>query len=446
MDAVDLTIGWDEMDRVLMDATPSDGETSGYDDLMAELDAGGAAPFAADDGADNSAWEPFSADEFGDAPVAAAPVSAPIEVPALADEVVAVAQVANMSPVDPNADLDLGLPEIWGDLEEDLISAIPSPQPSGYTELLRHVDNEELAGLADVYDDEIDTLVNPDSSGDPLDFEALLSVTSRDGTAELRTIEPVEETPIATAMAARAEPVVDDAEFDLPAFVWADDPADSLQASATPDQAEARELDVELGEIEPFSFNDFFAEDVESTPNDVVAADSQYGDLADVFAPEPHVAPVPVDIPVAVPTSMTEEVEAPTPFDWSSVIADEPASVMAAAAIQIVPVEEPEAWASESTRWPTFIGHTSDLIDREPVGLFDRMRSRKRDLQADGTVVVDRTITVQAPAASISDDQFDEIVRPGARPRLATVDGFAVNHEPVEVHALNLNPNADSTD
>jgi hypothetical protein len=444
---VDLTIGWDEIDRVLQEATPSDGDTSGYDDLLAELDAGGAAPFAADDGADNSAWEPFSADEFADALTGAAPV----EVAALSDEIIGIVPSANTWPVDDNVTMDPNSSESWGDFEEDLISAIPSPQPSGYTELLRHVDNEELAGLAGLYEDEIDPLTNPDSSGDPLAFEALLSVTSRDGTAELQAVETIADSVPVAPLAAKSESTFDDIDFDLPAFVWADDSAYAVPAQAA-ELVLSGEIEDSLGELEPFSFDDLLAVSGDDQANAGVAADSQYGDLADVFAPIPRVVTVPDDVPTVAITQTPEPVvpfdiadlsDGSEAFDWSSMVADEPVPVLAAVHAR---AEDPISISDDAPRWPTFIGHTSELIDREPVGLFDRLRSQKRALQADGTVVVDRAISVQTsiapnmsstPSISVPDD-VDEIVRPVTRPRLATVDGFPVDRDPIEEHGLDL--------
>lgn len=136
---VDLTIGWDEIDRVLEEATPSDGEASGYDDLLAELDAGGMAPFSADDGTgDDSAWEPFTVDDFGDAPTASAAI---VEDAVLTpgDEVIGVAPATPSWPLakntelevnessDADDDIDFSIPSGWDDLEDALVSAIPSP-------------------------------------------------------------------------------------------------------------------------------------------------------------------------------------------------------------------------------------------------------------------------------------------------------------------------------
>lgn len=445
---VDLTIGWDEIDRVLQEATPSGGDTSGYDDLLAELDAGGAAPFAADDGVDNSAWEPFSADEFADTATPVAPAIVPVESPEPVDEIVQIAPATNTWPVDDSVAMDLTSPENWDDFEEDLISAIPSPQPSGYTELLRHVDNEELAGLADLYDDEVDPLFNPDSSGDPLEFEALLSVTSRDGTAELLPVASVAESASVAPLVAEAEPEVDDIDFDLPAFVWADDAEAGVpnqSAELAPD-GENGELNISLGEIEPFSFDDLLAFRSEDERPGTGGAESQYGDLEEVFAQAAHVVDIPVDVQAATFTQTPEPIsefgiavvpDAAEAFDWSSVVADEPVPVLAAVQVQ---ADHQLSMSDDAPRWPTFVGHTSELIDREPVGLFDRLRARKRALQADGTVVVDRVVATRpqrTPDVSIP-DAVDEIVRPVTRPRLATVDGLPVDRDPIEERGLDL--------
>ena len=76
---IDLTVGWDDLDRALAEATPSD-EVGGFDEIVAEFGADGIAPFdlQAEDGAADDGWAPFTEDDFagwesGEAePVAAA--------------------------------------------------------------------------------------------------------------------------------------------------------------------------------------------------------------------------------------------------------------------------------------------------------------------------------------------------------------------------------------
>jgi len=73
---VDLTAGWDDLDRSLAAATPSFEAAGRYDDLSAEIDLDGIVPFDADIPVeDEDAWAPMTEDDFGIEPVAAADVA-----------------------------------------------------------------------------------------------------------------------------------------------------------------------------------------------------------------------------------------------------------------------------------------------------------------------------------------------------------------------------------
>src|SRR5690606_10853291 len=63
---IDLTAGWDDLDRALKEATPDTPSVTGFEDLVAELDAGGVVPFSADESDPSDAWEPFTAADFAD--------------------------------------------------------------------------------------------------------------------------------------------------------------------------------------------------------------------------------------------------------------------------------------------------------------------------------------------------------------------------------------------
>lgn len=468
---VDLTIGWDDIDRQLKAATPTDEGARGYEDLVAELDAGGFAPFAADDGsAMSGAWEPFTADEVDAPPPAVAEVPAiaePEPVPTFEDEVLGVAPAAMPwgEEVDPVA-----VPADWVDIDDDLIAAIPSPQPSGYTELLRHVDNDEPVQIPVAEELTVDPFATPDTSGDPLGFEDLLTVTSRDGTSELGPVETdlaaiafaLDELPVATAGG--------DLGFDAAAFDWSEE-TPPVMAEAQPALAEATGLDGvadDLGGIEPFTFDDLVGAGGEP------AGGVDFSDLEDVFAPVPYAAQAPfaleepfaaeepfgmaepfavdeslaVDVPfaegtfpqVAFAAEPLEAVEPEVPLadiggiDWGAAFAVDEAPVAAVAT-----VEEHETDAESVIRWPTFIGHTSDLIDRERAGLFGRLRAAKEALVAEGAVTVDRSVAPRAPAVLATIEEVDEVVRQvAARPRLAAIDGEPVAERPAESSGLDL--------
>jgi len=167
---VDFTVGWDDLDRQLREATPSFDNAAEIDALAAELGVDGVVPFdVGENPFDDSAWAPFTDDDLG----ARAP-AAPMAVPA-SDPV--SAYVAGAAPGN-------GEPVLGGwDLDDELVSAIPAQQPTGYTEMLRHVDTELPLDVDSQGD--VNPFANPDTSGDPLAFEDLLAVTSRDGTAPL---------------------------------------------------------------------------------------------------------------------------------------------------------------------------------------------------------------------------------------------------------------------
>ncbi len=426
---VDLTIGWDDIDRQLKAATPSDEGSRGYEDLFAELDAGGFAPFAADDGsAQNGAWEPFTADEVDAALPAVAEVPAmgePIPVPTFEDEVLGVAPTAM-----PWGDADdpTAVPADWVDIDDDLIAAIPSPQPSGYTELLRHVDSEEIARIPGVEAVEVDPFANPDASGDPLGIEDLLTVTSRDGTAHLGPVE-TDLAALAFSPEEALAGAADDFGLDAASFNWSDE-AQPMVAGAT----DLGEIADELGEIEPFNFDDLVGAGSAATGG------VDFADLEDVFAPIPFAAETlnVADEPFASDLPLADEAIASLPgmdaIDWDAAFATDEAPVAAVAA-----VVESEADAESVIRWPTFIGHTSDLIDRQSAGLFGRLRAAKEALVAEGAVIVDRSFAPRAPETRATVEDVEEVVRQvAARPRLAAIDGEPVADQRAGSSGLDL--------
>lgn len=293
---VDLTVGWDDLDRELRDATPNFENSSEFDALAAELGVDGIMPFdMGENPFESEAWAPFTDEDLGvapapAAPVAAAPVPEPVAPPAYVPPAPAPAPVQPEAIVPP---VPAPAPELameWGQIDDELISSIPQQQSSGYTDLLRHVDIEIPVDVS--IDNEIDTFISPgDASGVPLAFEDLLAVTSVDGTA----------------------PLVAPANFDLP--------------------GSAPEPFVELSENDVFGTSDdelealFGKQGIEtafepqdSSRNAFAGFDSQFdtGSAANLGVDDALVAQTPVDtftMPEAVVESAIDAAESDARFD-----------------------------------------------------------------------------------------------------------------------------------
>lgn len=252
---VDLTVGWDDLDRQLRDATPNFDNSNDIDDLAAEFGMDGIEPFQMGESSfDDAAWAPFTDDDLnpaGTAPVAADPVAAapdPVETAPAAPPIVEP-HAAAVGPADAR----------WG-LDDELLSAIPLQQSSGYTEMLRNVDLEVLP-IADSSVD-LDPFANPDSAGTPLDVGELMAVTSRDGTSPLSDPESQK-----------------DPEFDL-----GRPDGDQLTAS---ENVAGHSADLEAESDLPFDFEPFDASTLMGDGNDA--------DSANIFMPKENPAPAVVD-------------------------------------------------------------------------------------------------------------------------------------------------------
>ena len=388
---IDLTVGWDDLDRVLDEATPRRPTATpdvAFDDLMAEFDAGGIAPFTTDDAtAEAGAWEPFDPAELADPdptplddavvapPVAAEPAPALVddgvveepaaldillaEPPAPAAEVAAELEPAIAAEVDATfapppvapagrvpADPLATIAENWDRIDEELEAAIPTQQPSGYTDILRNIDQEGIIpfGMLDP-DTDVDPLAPLDAVGQPLGFDDLMTVTSRDSTDHL-----------SRAVAATVPE---------PAPVPA---APSVAAPVEPDIA---------AQLEPFAIDEV----VQSTT--AVPAADYFADLD--FVPVPVVAAIEPILPVA-PAAAPAELADPAPPERVEV----PTTAYHASG---------EASGTNGSRhaalsWPTFVGGTSELIDRDSAvdGLFGRLRAERDNLVASHAVVIDLSL------------------------------------------------------
>ena len=283
---IDLTVGWDELDKSLEAATPSLEAVGRYDDLAAELDRDGILPFDADiPGEDEDAWAPLTEDDFGMPAVAAAgsaPLPPPVDgddlaiseqvptvaewlvddvsltleepsalealmaLPAIDEPITAEPAAGDLSVAAAVEDVDVEDGLIGNDLsaipvtfDDEVIFGIPSQQASGYTELLRHVDVEEPDGGESVRA-ELDPFVSPDSNGDPLAFEDLLAVTSQDGTSEL--VAPAGD----HAMTAAS-----------PLAALESDPSSAEPSPITIDHPAASDVaDLDLGGLDPFDLDE----------------------------------------------------------------------------------------------------------------------------------------------------------------------------------------------
>jgi len=361
----------------------------------------------------------------------------PEPVPVLADELIDVAPAA--MPWGMSGEPAI-VPDDWVEIDDDLIAAIPSPQPSGYTELLRHIDGEEAPLIPDPTEVEVDPFANPDASGDPLGFEDLLTVTSRDGTSELGPVE-TDLAAIAFAPEERLAAVADEVDADVTAFAWTDEPL-----PVPTDETGVDAMVADLGEVEPFNFDDLVAGD------EIDGEGGDFSDLEDVFAPASYATTASEHTEelfaaeAAAETEFKAEAFAPEALapdappsempaiDWDQAFAQESEPPVAVSA-----VEANGKHLEDEVRWPTFVGHTSGLIDRESGGLFGRLWAAKGALVAEGRLVIDRSVAPQPTPLSVVVENIDEVVRQIApRPRLAAVDGEPVAEPQAEARSLDL--------
>jgi Tfp pilus assembly protein PilF len=454
---IDLTAGWDKLDRELEAATPSANGDGGFDALLAELGVDGVVPFdAVIESADEDAWSPFSDGDF-DAPVAEISHAADSDIPSvdllLPDASGDALDLADVEALDVNAFLDpiaepVHTAEATPALGSDILAGIPHPEPSGYTQLLRNIDEESLPEH-DAGDNELDPFANPDASGAPLAFDELIGVTSSDGTgplsarseelpAEIDLVAALDfsQTDLSTAVpAAEAEPFdfevdgiepFDSAGFDLAADASVDDiafVAEPLAAEMSPPAAVLPDepLAADLGDVAPFAFDDGAGNQADGAPMDFSELD---------VAPEPMIFSPAAAQPAESfdfdeseaeplefePAANADAVDDPgQAVDWTSEDADaarldvaaeqvEGADEPAAAEIEFEVEEEhePELVAAacagnglRSVPWPQFMGQTSELIDRplESGSLFTRIAAQKEALVEMGVVSTGRRLS-----------------------------------------------------
>jgi Tfp pilus assembly protein PilF len=464
---IDLTAGWDTLDRVLAAATPGATNDGGFDALIAELGVDGVVPFdGAVESQDEDAWSPFSEVDF-DVPVAEAPVrdepfdvaidrSVPdatgvaldlSEVEALDINTFVAPEAVAVPQNDPEPQPE---PERHPVMGSDIVAGIPLPEPSGYTQLLRNIDEESL--LDHEGDDELDPFANPDATGEPLAFDELIEVTSSDGTGPLAPIaaEPAEidlaaELDFSRTDLEAAMPQVDAAPLDLgfdgiePFDAGGFDLGTANESESGFEQAlpfagpysEPAVSDLppaaELAEVVPFAFDDGSLNGADGAPVDFSELDVAPEPMH--FAPPPAAEPEPLlfEAPAAAQFEYTGpvaevEVESPPadtwfdgedPVEMAAEAAEAPADGQPAdllvADVEIAEPVEPvlAPIGIRSVSWPQFVGQTSELIDRPTEGgsLFARIAAQKEALIEMGVVATGKRLMpvpqVAEPAVAV---------------------------------------------
>ena len=430
---IDLTVGWDDLDRQLKEATPNFESSHEMDALIAQLGVDGLQPFeVADSPFDESAWAPFTDDELPVPPQRAEP---PVAAQSIAPEPFQQPPVAE--PIFESESSENAAAQDGWKLDHEFLAAIPGQRSSGYTELFRNVDTEFPSD--GVLGEAIDPFANPDSAGMPLDFEDLLAVTSRDGTAPLRdsgaesgfdgglaadtlidstwdTYEPISEvagsfdslvgeSPYAfvETPAPSSAPMFDS----LPAF-------DSIVATESSEESDPglSALFADFGDLQPFSVDDNF----ESHRTGPISDSVDFSEINEApFDPAklPKIAVAPSVRPVATEPSADWGIEGVD----SEAHADQDEWVPEATEIDGVPEVEVEqepviVFTPGSAQkgglgvrpggvaWPAFVNHTSELIDRGSDGgnLFLRLRENKRAASAAGILQIDRSVVDLRPS------------------------------------------------
>ncbi|MDQ2683510.1 MAG: hypothetical protein M3Y37_08275, partial [Chloroflexota bacterium] len=313
----------------------------------------------------------------------------------------------------------------------EILNGIPAPQPSGYTELLRNIDDETLIDVPSQA--EPVGSVDPDATGEPLAFEELIEVTSSDGTGPLVSTDaaPESENPFDfanTDLEAALPPESGDPigldlagiePFDSSSFGEAAAQADAYDFGVDPATEPAPAADEGLvvevvpEAVAPFTFDEVVPTAEADAPFDFgdVEAESvapfAFEDAATV-ADEANAAtaePEPFHVePEAAPVEVQPEAEPMVAEEVASDASEEP-EPMAARAVEPVAGDQAQpAWAgreglgdvARKVLWPQFVNQTSTLIDRamESENLFERIAAQKAALQEMGVVGPSRPLRV----------------------------------------------------
>ncbi|HEX3304393.1 MAG TPA: tetratricopeptide repeat protein [Thermomicrobiales bacterium] len=492
---IDLTAGWDTLDRVLEAATPGASGEGGFDALIAELGVDGVVPFdGAVESADEDAWSPFSDVDF-DVPVAGAPVrNEPFDIvidPSVPDATGETLDLSDVEALDINTFVAPEPEPVAEQRQEpalgsDILAGIPLPEPSGYTQLLRNVDEETLPDHAG--DDEIDPFANPDATGEPLAFDELIGVTSSDGTGPLAPIaaEPAEvdlaaeldfsRTDLSSAVPqVDAEPFdfgIDGVEpfdtggFDLAATIESESAYGQVRPFSEPEPEPAVSdlpLAAELADIVPFAFDDGSLNGVDGSPVDFSELDVAPEPM--LFAPPAVAEPEPILFEEAEPAQFEYEapaaeleVESPPADTWfdgeepvevaaeldEASVDDEPEDLLVAEVDMAEPIEPILAPVGiRSVSWPQFVGQTSELIDRPVEGgsLFARIAAQKEALVEMGVVATGRRLIpipqVTEPAVAVLEPVI-AIAEPVVKPPEPPVAAAAEAEEQIRIDLMGM--------
>lgn len=391
---VDLTVGWDDLDRTLAEATPHGDFTREYEHLLAEIDAGGIAPFATVEPAgDTEAWEPLSAEDVQ--PMAAAP----------APDAGADLQ-----------DLDLQLDETWGSEpaaeaaaigSDDLLSSFPDesvivpaevaasiqePEPTGYTEIFRNIDQDTL--LLPEEESPVNPLARPDLAGEPPDLADVLSVAADDALDFSSQFDNIDLSGLDGVTA-------DDWLAGIESDAVVAEPVAAAVSSHAAGQDTFDPLLSDLHGIEPFSFDEGGANGVDgefgvdfSEVNEAPFDPSQYSAMPDLAALHDTTRPAISPDPIAEDEPL-ELIDDELAFDFAAV-ETAPALDVAAEAQSASDDQDEDFPALDVRSWPAFVGVTSELIDRGQGGLFARLRAEK-------VALVEAGIVTLAPRAELAE-------------------------------------------
>jgi Flp pilus assembly protein TadD len=438
---VDLTVGWDELDRTLAEATPNGDMAGGYEHLLAEIDAGGIAPFAAAEPAgDNEAWEPFTDDDVQAVAVAPEP---------------AVAAAAPVAASTALPELDLQLDEDWGIepvaaevatvgstnvssafsddaliVPVEVATSIQMPSPSGYTEIFRNIDQDTLNFLPE--EPPVNPLASPDLAGEPPDLAEVLSVAAHDSVDLSLELGNVDLNGLNTMTA--EEWFAGNGASSAVA-----DPVGAAVSDGASGHLMADPLISDLQGIEPFSFDEGGAGGLDSESavdfsdvNEAPFDPSQYSvmpDLAALHDTSRPVIPPAVDKDEAAIDSFDGEFD----LDFGAIESAAPVEV-AAEFIEAPGGEEDESAQFAHRSWPAFVGMTSELSDRDRGGLFERLRAEKGALVEAGVVEVGlKASPVEAAPAAIVPAAPPTAEIPAAEPAQV-----AVESEPLKAPALSV--------
>ena len=473
---IDLTSGWDDLDRQLEAATPAGNADAAFADLLAELNVDGIQPFDVEiPSPDDDAWAPFSADEFmagsapapaPDLPVASAPLY--VDEAPISDGPNAASLNGSEHVLDPLREADpdqiaasaafIPVAEIPdAPLADDIMAGLLPGNPSGYTEILRNID-EESAYIPEA-PIQSDLLDSPDASGSPLRFEELIAVTSRDGTGPLESDlhSDIPDNPFdfsstdlnAAMPPLDAEPMAYDLDGIVPFGMEAFDPGESDKAEearialdpnryqmAAPAEVAplpSPEPEIELPVLDlipkgtaPFSFD----------PDIVAAADDSisFDELN-----------IPIDLDLFPAAVLAEEIVE----DPAAVVSEEPVTYTSVLRNSQIQVDEPDtqdaaapAWAgreglgpvARKVLWPPFVNQTSSLIDRAEEGsnLFSRIAQQKSSLVAAGVIDVHRALQPMPANVAAELEPIDAVVQSDAVPVIEVQESAPVIREIVD--------------